>query len=918
MAVLLQEAVFTEFNTVIPEEVKKVLRPHIVGPQGELHRYSDPTEKVGIAVGPYLPAMATTYAWPSKLPDSMVDLAYVKVFIDDAMLKYFTDPEPGGSGVITPVVGFLNRIKTSAAFGYKTNGAFLRDPLLFDRDVQIGDVVHVKHLASELWTTVKSLIGDVIPTSIAAATTDPANPATQAFADSVIQTAGIVNDVTALENGTAYNGLESGFINETYTILVVQGSSGGDATTALVNITAGSGTDNQVNVSPAAFGVDFAIGTRGALMRFNNVVDNLVVGQTFLLSVSQAFTKPVPTSAGVYTGTVTQTYIIEVIDGGFYTDVIKPKIIVTSDLGTDMSGPTSVPAAATNVAVGTLGVLVQFSGTQLRKGDKYYIVANGPGVAAFKTIELNDNLPAALLIAPDMLLELHIKHASQEVPQQRVSSPPTLNWQASQSNITINSGVDASDPTLTNLGVIFWVPVVSAPTTVVYINYRAWNTQWCEAVSELSDFLNVEAVLGTVHPDNPLSFAVSRALLNSNGRPVNFTGVCNPDDLGLWEEAFNILNGLDVFNIVPLTYNEDVGQLLKTHVDAQSQDENGNWRHGWLTLLATESIPIIDETLSTDLQVVKATLGDDPTTIGVQFTYLVTTTGNAKFVTKGVRPGDKVRYLYSIDLFGNSIYTEFTVATVVNEDILILSAPGNPVAVGVAQKVEVWRNLTRNEMASQLAAKAQAMQDKRMIMLWPDQVDVIEGAGVAGYFLTAAFAGFTAGIAPHQGMETIPIQGFLAVPRSTTFFNNGNLNTLAAGGVFVVTSGSDIFARDARTTDQTSVDNKYEVVVRNDDAIRRTVYNRVAQFFGISNLTQGALVIFRSELESVFFMLESQTFIDRLDRMVLSHDIVDIRASTTSPDTLIVQAIVERPFPVGALELELLFIHPIVSIVPGP
>jgi hypothetical protein len=394
--------------------------------------------------------------------------------------------------------------------------------------------------------------------------------------------------------------------------------------------------------------------------------------------------------------------------------------------------------------------------------------------------------------------------------------------------------------------------------------------------------------------------------------------VCDPDNLALWENAFTILVGLDIFNIVPLTFNDDVGLALQAHVNAESQDDVGDWRHGWLTAYAIESIPVVDQSLSSNGNVVKATLGDDPGTVGVQNTYLTVTTGNAKFVSRGVRAGDKVRYLYSIDLFGNTIYTEFTVTTVVNEDIVIFEAPGNPVAVGVAQKVEVWRNQTRDEMAAAMAAKAQAMQDKRMIMLWPDQVDTPEGAGVAGYFLTAAFAGFTAGIAPHQGMETIPVQGFTGTPRSVSFLNNGNLNTLAAGGVFTVTqSGSEIFAKAARTTDQSSVDNKWEVVVRDDDAVRHVIYGRVAQFFGIANLTQGALVIIRSEIESGFFMLESQTFIDRIDRMVLSHNILDIRPSTTSPDTVIVVVEAERPLPIGAMQLELIFLHPIFSIT-GP
>jgi hypothetical protein len=591
---------------------------------------------------------------------------------------------------------------------------------------------------------------------------------------------------------------------------------------------------------------------------------------------------------------------------------------VTSSLGIDMSGPTDVPAAATPVAVGTFGVLVQFApGTALRKGDKYYIVANGPGVSSYKTIELNDNLPAPLLVAADMLLELHIQK-NLNVPQNRVSSPPTLNWTTSATALTLNSGVDASDPTLTNGGVMFWVPVVSGPSTTVYISYRAWGGSWCERIGTLSDASLIEGVLGPVTPDNPLAYAVSKALLNSNGREVNFTGICDPDNLTAWTDAFAILEGLDIASIVPLTFREDVGLALQTHVDAQSTDDVGNWRRGWLTLQAIEDQVIVSQANSSDGAVILATLGDDPGTAGTQYTYLVVTTNNSKFVTNGVVAGDKVRYLYSIDLFGNSVYTEFTVATVVNESILIVAVPGNPSAVAVPQKVEVWRNNTSSQMATALAARATAMQDQNMIMLWPDLVDTAEGTGLPGYFLTAAFAGFTAGIAPHQGMETIPISGFTGVPRSNGFFNNGNLNTLAAGGVFTVSqSGTEIFAKAARTTDQRTVASKYEVVSRDDNAISRVVYNRIAQFFGISNLTQGALIIIRSEVESALFMLESATFIERIDRMAISHTIDDIRISTVSPDTVILQATVVRPIPVGAFQLVLVFVHPTVSVT-GP
>src|SRR5579872_6600657 len=222
--VLNQASVRTEFNRVIPAEVAQYLLAMIVGPQGELHLYSDSTEKVNIAVGPYNNATPTSYGWPDKEPTSLVNLNSVGIFIDNALLNYFTHATGGGS-TITVVGGFSNRIVTNAADGFKANGVtYPRDPSLGDRDVQVGDVVHLRYSGNDFYSTVNALIPDVIPATIGSASPDAANPSTQGASSSVVQTAGTVNDVGATESATSYEGEPSGFINETYTVVVTQAS----------------------------------------------------------------------------------------------------------------------------------------------------------------------------------------------------------------------------------------------------------------------------------------------------------------------------------------------------------------------------------------------------------------------------------------------------------------------------------------------------------------------------------------------------------------------------------------------------------------------------------------------------------------------------------------------------------------------
>lgn len=910
--ILTQAQVFSEFTSIIPAQIAQYLYAMIVGPQVDLHQYSNPTEKVNIAVGPYNASTPTTYTWPGKEATSLVDLTSVGVYIDDALLNYYTHATGGGT-TITATPGFTNRIVTSATDGFAANGAsYPRLAALYDRDVQIGDIVYLSYSGNNFYSSVNALITDVVAATIGSATSAASNPSTQSATSSVSQTGGTVNDVTAAEDASAYEGEPSGYINETYTVVVTQGSTGGDATTALVNIISGSSTDNQTGVSPAAFASPFAIGTRGATFTFNHTSDDLVVGQTFLVSIAQAFTKPSPTAGGTYTGTVTQTYIVTVTRGGKYSDASKPQVTVTSSIGADASGPTTVTAAATYVPAGTEGVLIEFSGTSLRLGDVYYITVTGPDQGGYHTIQLNNVIPTAFYAAADIYMQLSIEKNIQ-VPQERISAPPALNWTTTQSSITLNAGVVATDPSLTNLGVQFYVPVISGPTppigTTVYISYNEFATDWCGMIGTLSDPTMVASVLGSPVPQNPLAYGVWKALLNSNGQPVSFMGICDPSNYDLWTSAFNAMQGLQVANIVPLSFDPNVNAILQTFIDAQEQLNIGNWPHGWLTAQAQQSIPILDQALSSNTSVVLATLLANPMAAGTQYTYFQVTSGNANFVSLGVLPGDVVRYLFSIDAFGNTTWTDFVVAQVVNEDSLIVALPGNSVAVGTSQKIEIWRNQSNDQIAQQLAQQATAYNDTQMRLCWPDQVDTPEGLGVAGYFLTAAFAGFVSGIAPHQGVETIPLTGFIGAPRSTLFLNNGDLITLAKGGVFVSTADSsgNVYAQYARTTNQSSADTKYESVIRNDDAIRNVVFGNIAQFFGISNLTSSILVIIQSEISAALFVLQSQTFVSRLDLMVTDYTIIDIRQSTTSADTVIVQVNVTRPMVVGQLDLTLVF-----------
>mgnify|MGYP001616506896 CR=1 FL=1 len=88
-------------------------------------------------------------------------------------------------------------------------------------------------------------------------------------------------------------------------------------------------------------------------------------------------------------------------------------------------------------------------------------------------------------------------------------------------------------------------------------------------------------------------------------------------------------------------------------------------------------------------------------------------------------------------------------------------------AVSTAQRVEVWRTLSKTQVATGLTAQATGdLLNKRLRLLWPDLITDDAGREVEGYFLCAAYAGMVGGIAPHQGLRNVQIKGFATTPRS--------------------------------------------------------------------------------------------------------------------------------------------------------
>ena len=932
--VIPQVQVFQDF-AIRPAANLNPLRAHISGPHAFLLRYSVEEEKVLAFLDFYDDQLDQSYLWPERPAGGLIDDDYSKIFIDNALLKYFED-SVGAGYTITRLAGFNNRIK-SATGSFVTNGSNNRLPELLDRDVKLGDIIKVRAQKSgggvaTLWSYVQDLLPDEVGGSVDAAVDDANNAATQTDDSAVVQIAGTTNCITVTSDESAYDGLVSGYINETYTIIVLEGSIGGDLTTALIRVLSGSGTDDILSMSPEAVNTPTEIGTRGLTATFGldtgecedtataeSVPPNdLIAGQRFLITVEDAFTAPVATSSGDYDGFNSTTYIATVSKGGLWSQ--SPQVIVTTIDGTDLSGPTVVEET-TDFSVGTHGVLLQFSGAGLRKGDKYYITVTGLSEGPIRTIVLGHNLDSLVLAGTECDVTLYIKKTSLAIPRNREDDPPNVNFETSQTEITTIAGITVFDASWTDNGVPVALPVVSDESHNygrVYVEYRAWLSDLSSDVGTVSDIGDLDdAISGPLSPDNPLKWAVSYALQNSNGTEVKFTSVANPDDIDSWNNVLALTLGRDdCYGFVPLTRDRDILNLYAAHVESQSSSGNSLWRVLWTNLAGVPTIPVvhagstvanhIDPTTS-DGEVCLAVIEDDPDTSGTQYTRVRNTNSNGDFIANGVRPGDKLRCLFTTDGFGNTTYSEFVIDVIQSEDQLrLLSGPDAPISVGA--KIEIWRDLSATEEAQELSLTSGSFGSRRVMSVWPDQ---IESAGtlMEGYHLCAALAGLVSGVLPHQGLTNLEIAGFSNVNRTVKKFSQSDLNTMAEAGTWIVTQDlntGDIYSRHALTTgDYDDINQREEMITRNVDSISFRFKDTFKPFIGIANAVDSVLNQIRVDSQALIDSLKSANFTQKLGGQLVNGTLVEVRVHQTLLDHVVVTVSLLVPYAINNIDVQL-------------
>lgn len=981
-----QVLVFQEF-TIVPTEITEPLRVHISGPHAVLHRYNNASEKALSRLGEYNYLADTCYPWPQRLAGSKVDMDYVKLYADNALLLYYEDTIDNVATVTRPVKKKTNWVESVAGTGagataiyYRANGGYSRSGVFKDRDVKLGDVVYLRSVADDeactettLWTTVAGFASTTIASEIEDATADDNNSGSVVADDNVTKIAGAINRVrVASVNSADYSGVEDGAVTETYVAEVVASSTSG-CNKARLRVRSASKLDDVAEVELPAFNSEthlsdeVEIGTRGLKVTFSNAeegapasntftagvaVDAFVVGQKWQIEVAQEFTEVVAISnnensdaPGSYTGDKNDTYIIECVKGGYIEEggTNFPQIVVRTAKGLDFSGPIEVVNSGADAGdffpVGSHGVAVAFVAagsapmglmastvptavTKMRKGDKWYIKVVASKAGPVNQLILRDDLPAAMratvtvdesgdetVTYPAMDIRLFIK-SNIEVSKNRVGYAPLVNYTTEDTQICVNAGAVAYHPEWTLAGVEQPLPVRGG---TLYAHYREWVSELCDEVNAINSVANIDVIRGPLDPDNPLKWGVYKALSNSNGTMVKYTAVCEPDNLDSWVEVLERIKGRDdLYNLVPLTFNTAVHNLFAAHIVSESNEIENNWKAGFFginsrtsKMLVGEGAPIAGVSGDVITSPVLATLSDDPSATGSQYTLLQVPTGLGYFITNGVQAGDIVRYSYTVNGFGESQYDEYVVDAVLSENSLRLYS-GADAAVSQPQRVEIWHNMNRNEMADDIATRAGALSSRRVCAVWPDQVGS-NGTLQPGYYLAAALGGLASGVVPHQGLTNVEVAGFDDYSRSYKMFNETQLNRMASAGVWIVTEDRDgtPYTRHAVTTDNLDLNRREEMIRRNVDSISYLFLRRLRPYIGRTNATPVMVDFLRDRVHDTIDFLKNSGYTPELGSQLIDGTIRVLQLHPLLKDRIEIVLDLVVPAPLNNIELHL-------------
>ena len=467
----------------------------------------------------------------------------------------------------------------------------------------------------------------------------------------------------------------------------------------------------------------------------------------------------------------------------------------------------------------------------------------------------------------------------------------------------------------------------------VYLAYTAIRQDLTALASQASlirinSQTQLEEVMAPITVQNPLALGLFFALVNAPGIEVTGLGVDEvsadapfgtPD---AYTRAAELLEAFEVYALAPLTHDQTVGQIFKTHVNFMSDPT----QKGERIVLFNSQRP------SAALDALVASGADGNTTGSSGLTF---DTGipnlSALVLGKGVSPvgtiaASKGLFLdiasnskrYSIASISGSVVTiritfgggdnddSFYATTALNAAPLPSQLISEAFAVRVrgAALVTTVGTPDKAKIAETYQALSQSYGDRRFWHTAPDQAAAtVEGIEqlVNGFYMNAAIAGMIGQQPPQQSFTNFPMAGFTRVVGSNDFFSETQMNIMAAGGTYIIVQdapSAPLISRMALTTDLTSVETRTDSITKVVDFTAKFLRRSLKNFIGRFNITQAFLDQLGTVIGGVGGYLVEVG-------VLVGFNLNNIIQDEEAPDTVIVDVVIDPPYPCNYIRVTL-------------
>jgi hypothetical protein len=911
---LLPQVLVQQDFASLPASATQELIAVIVGPQKLIRDINDPADLELVSYGAFDTLAAKTYTLKGvddldKVQENSVNLQLKNVYAVYANLTGTTKITLGSASNLLTLAsgeaGLVRHLNDDGSIAYARNAVFK------NRDVKVGDGIIVSESGVvKSKSRIIELIRDVVAPTQGTSTADANNVTVAITVGNPVFSSTVVDDKDTdrtVSAGTGNNfagDLSLGYLVDTYTIEAV---TAGNAAAARFRITSVQGDNVE---SAAITGTSpnqvLTVGTKGLVVAFSSYATAFVLGEKYTVTARKAFAQNIPSVVDVtdYDGLFNTVYEVQVVRGGAWAN--QPQIAVSTTNGIDYSAPQIVNVNQ-EFLLGSLGLKAEFTtGDGLRLGDVFYIPVNAASVGATKTIKIADPLPSTVTTSTALSVDFCYRTASVEIPRAGYPSAGAQAWTLSSdaTELTLDNDVEVVNSEFTEIsGAPLEMLVKSAD---VHIGYHALQLAKTNQINTISDASLIESQIGKAVPENPVAYAVLKALQNSAGTKVYYVPV-DEESVDGYNRAFDAtLYDGSAYYIVPTTGDQQVIQAAKSHVLAASDETR-----------ARERVAIVSESFSSvvdlynkkmDGQAWNGYVSLAPGSSPAVFNRV--TVPGATFLTDGIRPGDLFRSDFTVNALGQEVYQSFRIVSVTDEENLVLESPAFATSVGSAvnpRRVQIVRALSRNEQALYIAGNSEALGSRRVVNVWPDFLQDGERY-VDGYFGAAAIAGLKSGVAPHQPLTNVILNGFTKADRSTPYFTLSQLNTIANGGTWIIDQDrfeGAIYNRHQLTTDYTD-DNMAEVsITTNLDSISKILREDLKSFIGQYNNHPYFQELMRTRLVDRLSYLQSNAVTLKAGPQLIDYEVVQLETDPLIRTRILATVNLTLPYPVNVIQLKL-------------